>query len=77
MNKFQKEVLNKHSEIEFADFNYFTAKAEGKVKKLGLPNGGGKIKTVFASGKHELYYQREYCLKNCGLKCRTDPLGAC
>ena len=69
MNKFQEEVLNKHPEIEYADFKYFASEAEDKVKKLGLPKAGCKIKTVFKGANHELYHQREYCLKNCGFKC--------
>jgi len=74
MNKFQEEVLNKHPEIEYADFNYFTGEAENKVKKMGLPREDCKIKTVFVGGKFELYYQREYCLKNCGFKCLSKEV---
>lgn len=69
MNRFQERVLKKYPEIEFDDFIYFTGEAENKVAKMGLPKMGCKITTFFVGGKHGLYYQREYCLKNCGLKC--------
>lgn len=70
MNEFERRIIEQHETIDIDDFNYFTEEAEKKIADMGLPKSTCEISQVFVDCKTlGNYYRREYCLKNCGLKC--------
>jgi len=60
MNQFQKNIILKTHDITMYDFRDFTEASESKIRNRGLPTANCRINK---------YNKREYCLKNCGLKC--------
>jgi hypothetical protein len=74
LNQFQKDIINSFPSIIMDDFLYFTKKSEEKIKKMGLPEPQCKLNSFFYSSDaiDMKYHQREYCLLNCGLKCKAD-----
>ena len=69
MNQFQKNIILKTHDITMDDFRYFTSESENKIRNKGLPAANCEINKYFIDSNYTKYYQREYCLKNCGLKC--------
>jgi len=71
MNQFQKNIIKKFKHLDINDFIYFTVNTEIKIKQLGLPRRYCDINNIFIDANYAEYHRREYCLKNCGLKCLT------
>ena len=70
MNQFQKNVILKHPNICMDDFCDYTQRTDQKIENMGLPKNKCCINNYFNdAGVLTKHYQREYCLKNCGLKC--------
>ena len=69
MSRF-KEKLLKETPLNWHDINYFTDITIKKLEDMGLPDKDCKINSYFINSNDPNYNKLEYCLHNCGLKCR-------
>ena len=80
MNQFQKNVKliadRLTVQLSMNDFLYFTEESEEKIKKMGLPKSGCSINNVFVDANDMKYHQCQYCLLNCGLKCKAKTVSS-
>lgn len=51
---------------------YCTSETITKVKEMGLPVKECSINSVFVDCINPLNERREYCIKNCGFKCKKE-----
>jgi len=72
MKTFTETILGNFPQFGSIDFIYFTDEVENKVKALSLPNKACGITFMYKNSRFAEYYQREYCLLNCGLKCISE-----
>jgi len=72
MNDFEKTILRKHKFITVNDLTYFTEETNLKLRDKGLPEINCGINDIFDGCNNADFHRREYCLKNCGLRCLNE-----
>ena len=69
-NPFQMNIKNKFG-FTIWEQMYFTSTVLKKVIQMGLPKKECGINNVFIDSINQLFDRCEYCIKNCGFKCKS------